>query len=59
MEVSGPWAALPDIFLSAHGVAFDFEAKRARAVKEGAEHFLTKLDFTARTQVAHWIAQQH
>lgn len=30
-----------------------------RTVEAHVEHILTKLDFTARTQVAHWIAQQH
>lgn len=29
-----------------------------RTVEAHVEHILTKLDFTARTQVAHWIAQQ-
>jgi len=30
-----------------------------RTVEAHVEHILTKLDFTARTQIAHWIAQQH
>ncbi|HTV00955.1 MAG TPA: subclass B3 metallo-beta-lactamase [Luteitalea sp.] len=30
----------PDIFLAAHGVAFDFEGKRARAEKDGARAFV-------------------
>lgn len=29
-----------------------------RTVEAHVEHILTKLDFTARTQVAHWIGQQ-
>ncbi|WP_109508557.1 ATP-binding protein [Nocardioides speluncae] len=29
-----------------------------RTVEAHVEHILTKLDFTARTQVAHWVAQQ-
>ncbi len=30
-----------------------------RTVEAHVEHILTKLDFSARTQVAHWVAQQH